>query len=123
MNHSTLTLYFNWSLWIGLPLGLLLLVLWQRKIYKPLVRHLEKQQRVNLQGVAMKTLIASMPGLIACIVCVIPAFYFNHLLKQHDYCLEVVRVNKGMAKNDAMLVERCGRLDVDELFERSKALR
>lgn len=120
MNHATISTYFNLSLFIGLPLGLLLIVLWARRVHPPLVRSIERQGVVNLHAVAIRGTPYNAPGIIAFILCALPALYFNYLLKQHDYCSEVVKVNKGIAKNDADLQARCGRFDIEALFERSK---
>lgn len=48
MNHATVTTAFYVSLLVILPIGLLLMILWMRKIFKPLSKSIEESGRVNL---------------------------------------------------------------------------
>lgn len=116
MTHATISTYFNWSLWLGLPLGLLLMFFWGRKIYKPLARTIERDEALHLKVIAMRATLYSLPGIFVMILCSVPALYFGYLLKQHRYCVDVVGVNKNMSKDHPDLKQRCGRFDVDELF-------
>lgn len=120
MPHATICTYFYVALGGGLPLGLLLMILWARKILKPLTRSIENEGRIHLHAISMRGTIYMLPGIAAMIVCAVPAFYYNHLLKQHDYCVGVVRVNKGISKNDPFLKQRCGRYDFSELVALSQ---
>jgi hypothetical protein len=120
MNHDTLSTALTLSTYIGIPLGLLLFVWWYKKVFGRLVKNLEKSKTIHLEVVAIKALFYSFPGLVLFIACSVPALYFNYLLKQEDYCKQFIEVNKGIKKDDADLIKRCGALDIDALFKSSK---
>jgi hypothetical protein len=118
VKHDSIVIGFNVSLAIGLVLGILLFAMWVRFIFKRLLKSLEKRGvHFSLNTIAMKTMFYCFPGAILLIVCVIPAIYFSSLLKQEDYCKELIRANKGISKTDDTLQQRCGKLDIDALFE------
>ncbi len=81
MNHVTVTIAFYLSLLIILPVGLILMILWMRKILKPLTKSIEKSGWFDLQMISFKTLIFMFPGIIAFIAFSIPViiliFYLN----------------------------------------------
>jgi site-specific recombinase len=118
MKHDSLVLALTLSLAIGLPLGILLFAMWARFIFKRLLKSLEKNDtHISLDVIAMKTLFYCFPGLLLLILSAAPGIYFNSLLKQEDYCKELIRANKGISKTDETLEQRCGKLDIDALFE------
>lgn len=115
MTIGTINVFFWLSIGICLPLAALVLYLWSVKVYKPLKASIERERSVDLHSVSMKTLVMMMPGIIGAILCCVPMFYCGNLRKQHAYCVEVVRVNKGITRDDPDIIERCGRYDFDEL--------
>lgn len=116
MSHATIDILFWLTMGVGLPLGILLYVMWVKKIFPAMMRSMNKEKRVDLESVAMKALFFGFPGLVMMIVCAIPVIYFGHLRKQFDYCVQVVQVNKQIERGDDDLKERCGAYDVEELF-------
>lgn len=121
MTHSQVQIYFYISLIIGMGLGLFLMIWWFRKIFKRLAP--KNNETASINGTAFKTLIFGFPGILMFILCCIPALYFNSLIKKEAYCLDLIQFNKGIKKDDPDIVERCGCLDVDELFEKSKVIK
>jgi hypothetical protein len=51
------------------------------------------------EGISVMSLFYVSPGLLFFLACSVPAIYFSQLLKQHSYCIEVVRhnINRGIA--------------------------
>lgn len=127
MSHDTLTLFFWLSLGIGMPAGLALALLWAKKILPGLLRKVDKNTeqtgRLSLMYVALTASLRFIPGLVLLILCCIPALYFNNLLQQEQYCIEVIRVNKGrVTKTSPIIAERCSCLDVEGLFQAAETL-
>lgn len=118
MNHATVTTAFYVSLLIILPIGLLSMILWMRKIIKPLTKSVEKSGRIDLDIISFKTLIFMLPGLLVLILFSVPAIYFNYLLKQETFCKEMIKRN-NLTKTRPELQEKCGSLDIDELLRNS----
>ena len=119
MNHTTVATGFYISLLVGLPAGTALMILWMRKIYKPLYKSVEKQSIFDLDVISLKAIVFMLPGLFVMILFSVPAFYFGALRKQEKFCRQVIEVNK-LTETDAELEEKCGNLDVDELFADSR---
>lgn len=119
MNHATVTAAFYVSLLVSLPIGLLLMILWMRKIIKPLTGSIEKSGFLDLQMVSFKTLVFMFPGIIVFLAFSVPAIYFNYLLKQESFCKKMIQVNKFTEPNSD-LREKCGSLDINELLENSR---
>lgn len=93
MTHDQVELYYNISLYLGFILGLAAFVGWGVFIWKRLYKSANKDKVISGTVVAMKTLFFMFPGLIAFVICVIPLTYFANILKQEEYCKEVIRVN------------------------------
>ena len=119
MNHAGVTTAFYVSLLVIMPIGLILMILWAIKILKPMTVNLEKSRRINLSEVAFKALFYMSPGMLVFVLFSIPVIYFNYLLKQERFCGQMIEVNK-MTANNPDLQEKCGRLDIDELLEKSR---
>ena len=115
MTSTAIDHYFIIAASIGVPLGVALAFVWARKIFKPLVAWLERQRHISIDGVAMRSTVMMVPGLVAMVLCCVPLLYCGYLRKQHAYCVDVVRANHGIARDDPDLVERCGRFDYAEL--------
>ena len=81
--------------------------------------NLEKSRRINLSEVAFKALFYMSPGMLVFVLFSIPVIYFNYLLKQEIFCGQMIEINK-MTANNPDLQEKCGRLDIDELLEKSR---
>jgi hypothetical protein len=124
MSYSTINTWFYLSLVAGLGIGTGLMILWARRIYKPMVKQLEgmaqRSGHVSIDAVGVLTSWKMLPGIAMLIICVIPLFYFNNLLKRFDYCQEVVRVNKITSSSDAFLNERCQGLDLNEVLQSAR---
>jgi len=118
MNHATVTTAFYISLLVILPIGLLLMILWIRKIIKSLSKSIEKSGLFDLQMISFKTLIFMLPGLLVFILFSVPAIYFNHLLKQETFCKEMIKRN-NLTETRPELQKKCGSLDIDELLRNS----
>ena len=112
---------FHISLFCGMPLGILLMILWGRRIFGRLKKAMEQQPHLDISWIAMRSLVLMLPGLLIFVLCCVPALYFGDLRKQRVYCLKVIEVNEGIAKDNPWLIERCGCLDLDELFEEHAA--
>jgi hypothetical protein len=124
MTHNTIVTAFTVSLIIGMALGVLLAILWAKKIFRKLLgsmeRHAAQNGRVSLNITAVQTLFYMLPGLLALIACCIPAIYFNYLLKQENYCQQLIKVNQRMTKDAPSLLKHCGALDLDALFKSAR---
>jgi hypothetical protein len=116
MSGAQLTLYFALSLTIGLSIGLAGLLLWIRRVWPRIRKRADRQEPASIDGIAVMSLFYVSPGLLFFLACSVPAIYFNYLLKQQSYCVEVVRANKGITQDDAFLKERCSYYDTNELF-------
>jgi nitrate reductase gamma subunit len=116
LKHDQVELYYNISLYLGFILGLAAFIGWGIFIWKRLFKSVNKGKVISTGIVAMKTLFFMFPGLILFIICVIPMIYFANILKQEEYCKEVIRVNVGIKKDDPIFKQRCGCSDIDELF-------
>ena len=115
MSHNTILIGFYASLFLILPLGLYLMIYWAKRIYKPIARGIDDSKHIQLSGIAFKTFVYMIPGMIMLGVFAAPAIFFNHLMKKEDYCMDVIKFNK-LEKADADLQERCSCLDMNELF-------
>lgn len=118
MSHSTITTYYYLSLLLSLVVGGAILIWWGYVIVKKRHHRIVDPNNIHIEGAAVKGIFYMMPGLLAFVVLSIPVLYFNYLLKQEAYCLEVIRTNQGIKKDDPDLLERCGALNIEELFER-----
>jgi len=116
MSHSTILLGFYFSLLVFLPAGAYIMFRWGKKVVKPLARDIDQSKSIDIPGIATKTFFYMIPSIIACGVFAAPVLYFNYLLKQEDYCKEIIRFNK-LSKSDPILKERCSCFHVDELFK------
>jgi hypothetical protein len=116
MNHDQLTLYLAFSLFIGLPMGLIGMLLWTKRVWSRIRKSAERYVHVSVGRIAVMSLFYVSPGLLLLLACSLPAIYFNHLLKQQSYCVEVVRTNRGIARDHPDLKARCGYFDMNELF-------
>jgi hypothetical protein len=113
MTHNTITVSFYTSLAAGLIGGLFLFIWWAKKVWKRIAN--TKTRSSN--AMAMRVLFYTFPGLVMFILLCIPCFYFNHLLKQEEYCKQMIEVNKGIKRDDPLIQERCSCLDLDEFFK------
>jgi len=118
MNHATINILFYISLIVILPIGAYLMIRWGKRIVKPISRDIDKSKSVQVQGIAFKTFIYMIPSIIGFIIFAVPVMYFSHLMKQEDYCIELIRVNH-LKKTDPILKERCDCLDHEELFQKA----
>lgn len=84
-----------------------------------MTKSIEKSGALNLNVVSIKTLFFMTPGLLVFIAFSIPVIYFNYLLKQERFCMEMIERNK-LTKTNADLEKSCGSLDINELLENSK---
>ncbi|SKB73954.1 hypothetical protein SAMN05660477_00927 [Soonwooa buanensis] len=120
MKHDQVELYYNISLYLGFIVGLAIFIGWAIFICKRLMKSANKDKVISSTIIGMKTLFFTFPGLIGFIACFIPLFYFGNILKQEEYCKQVIRVNVGITKDDPIFKERCGCSDIDELFINAK---
>lgn len=122
MSRAAVDFWFYLALFGGLPLGVLLAILWAKRILPGLLKGLQGQSHVSISGISARVFVYMIPGLALLIACSVPALYFGNLRKQREYCLRVISVNKGVTKDHPVLQERCGCFDLDELFaEHAKA--
>ena len=115
MNHATLQQYFMLS-FVGIGLGLICMLLWAKKIYKPLVSKMSQFKVISPRIASIPAFIYMLPGILIFFASSVPTLYFNHLLKQEEYCRQIIQVNKDITKTSSFLQERCGRFDLDALF-------
>lgn len=119
MKSSTISLFSSLSLYFVLPVGLILLILWELKIIPILINKLEKKRILDIDSIALIGIVYMIPGIVIFCIFSIPVFYFNNLQKKEDYCIKLIQINH-LKKDDPFLDSRCGSLDRDEIFERSK---
>lgn len=120
MTYDRISTLFYASLLIVLPIGLVAIVLWGLWIFPRIVRSgTPRSGRVSLNQISFAAVFWMTPGIVAMMVCSVPSIYLGHLLKQLDYCTEVVRVN-GLERAADMLDERCSLYDRNELAERAR---
>jgi len=124
MNHAQLTFYFALSLGIGLPIGIIGMLMWLKRVWPRIRTNAERQGPADVAGIAAMSVFYGSPGLLFFLACSVPAIYFNHLLKQHWYCTEVVRhnINRGITQDHPDLKERCGYFDMNELFAGARGM-
>ncbi|MDR3279571.1 MAG: hypothetical protein LBT23_03570 [Synergistaceae bacterium] len=120
MTHASIELYLKLSFGVIL-VGFALMVIWARKILKPLGAKTDKDGVISLRAVSVRSFIHMLPGLMIFFASSLPALYFGNLLQRYDYCLQIIRANPGMTKDSEFLRERLGPIDIDELFERAAA--
>ena len=113
MTHNEINTLFYITGILGFAGGTALFIWWVRRTWKKIAN----TQSASVNGIAMRTLFYSMPGIIMFVVCLIPCFYFMHLLDQEEYCKDIIRFNKGIQKDDSTVQERCSCFDLDELFK------
>lgn len=111
MNHATVERLLYITLFCGLFPGLSLLMFWIKLIFRFLLKSIESLGHINLVAISLRAFVHMLSGL-----CTVSMLYFGHLLKRVEYCLQIIKVNKGMEKDNLFLLERCGCLDIDELF-------
>lgn len=116
MSHTTITVAFYLSLFLILPLGLILMILWVIKIYKPLSKSVNISKGINLDEFSAKGVIFMLPGFILFVLFSIPTLYFNYLFSQEEHCKELIKVN-NLNKTAPILQEQCSAFDINELFE------
>ena len=117
MTHSTIQILFYITLVFGLGGGAFVLIWWAKKIWKKYYKSVTNDRVISISAVSMKAFIYMLPGILLFVLMNIPLMYLGSLLKKEDYCKEIIRVNKGITKDDPFMKERCNCLDVDELFE------
>jgi hypothetical protein len=118
MRHEYIELCFKLSFGVMLA-GLILMIFWAKKIYKPLAAAADKDKVISTRAVSFRSFIYMLPGILVFFASAVPAFYFNNLLRRFEYCIQIIKVNPGMAKDSDLLRERGRGLDIDELFERA----
>ena len=64
MSKASLDFFFYVSLFGTTPLGFLLLGLWIRRVYRPLVGHFRYGRPPQLPEIQRQTLVAMAPGLV-----------------------------------------------------------
>src|SRR5262245_25466216 len=80
MNHAQLTFYFALSLGIGLPIGIIGMLMWFKRVWPRIRTNAERQGPADVAGIAAMSVFYSSPGLLLFLACSVPAIYFNHLL-------------------------------------------
>jgi hypothetical protein len=105
---------YNLCLYVLLPVAsfiYIVLLVWTVRIL------LKKRILGSGAPVGITLTIMSMPVTLIYIALLIPLFYFNYLLKQERYCLEVIRVNGMHDPGQPMLRERCSAFDIPALID------
>jgi hypothetical protein len=64
MNHAQLTLYFALSLGIGLPIGVIGMVVWFKRVWPRIRRNAERQGPADVAGIAAMSVFYGSPGLL-----------------------------------------------------------
>ena len=119
MTHATVDAMKAFSLALLCVAGIVLLLLWVKRSLRPLTLEAEARAartgHVSPEALALRVFFSMLPYLALFIVVCVPLFFFNHLSNQHDVCIDIIQINH-LKKGDPFLVERCGRLDQDELI-------
>lgn len=121
MSHSFITLAFNLCLFILLPLATLILIVLLIKVHKKTVHTLKEHNILSINGIAMTTFVKSIPLFILYIIMLIPLFYFNHQIKQENYCIQVIQINKLVDPQEKILQERCAQFNLTELIQHASS--
>lgn len=114
MNHDQVMLGYYIALFAVLPLAFLVFLYLMVRVLKK-VNTLDLPPSATIVG--GQVFIRSIPAIVVLIVLTIPVFYFNHLVKQEDYCKTVIAVNNITSPNNRMLQERCSSFDIEKLIE------
>ncbi len=122
MTKAGLNFWFAISLFLLMPMGLALLGLWIRRIYRPLVAKMRARGPVDFNDISWQTLYSMLPGLLAFALFSLPLIYFNHQRNQWNFCLRVVQDNPGIDKTDSRLTLPCSCFDLDEVLTVGKSL-
>ncbi len=122
MTEFEIKIYLYASFIIGTPLGICVMIFWYRKVSKKLYKSIEKSRTVN--EIAVKSLFYNLPSLILFLLLHVPGLYFGYLLKQHDFCKNMLEFNQnntaGFDANHPDFLEKCGCFDINELMNESK---
>ena len=125
MSRAAIDFWFYFTLFGGLPLGIVFATIWAKRVLPRLLKrvneYVERHGVISISGISVQSLVYMTPAFILLIACCVPAFYFGNLRKQREYCLKVLEVNKGITKESSFLQERCGCFDLDELFAEHEA--
>lgn len=118
MNTTQLALVSTLSLFIGLPMGVIGMLLWFKGVWPRIMKNIEQGQ--DLQGTVF---FYALPGLLLMVACAVPAIYFGKQLSMQEYdCVGMVRdqLRRGITQDSAEFKERCSYFDRDELFARAR---
>ena len=120
MTKSNIQIYLYTSLIIALIVGVYVFIWWYKKVSKRLNKSVEKSK--TIESIGMKSLFYNSPSIIAFFLLCIPSLYFGHLLKQHTFCKDIVRINsksgKGFDFKNEEFLEDCGCFDINELTKK-----
>lgn len=112
MTQASIALLSSLSMFLLIPLGIVLMGWWCVKFAYPRV----VAGGGGARAVSMRTLVYMAPGIAMLVLLSMPAFYFGHLRSQATYCHELIRVNHIARDQADELGDRCDGLDLDELF-------
>lgn len=116
MTPDSIDIAFFVSLLLGMGIGIALMVLWTiRFAYPRTMLRLQGWRRVNAHAVAYVAFFHMLPGLLVSLLCCVPLFHSAGLRKQVPYGVGLIRVN-DLQRDDAILAERCSRIDSGSLF-------
>jgi len=117
MTKTSIQIYLLISFILASVIGIYVLIWWYKKVSKRLNKSIEHTTRVS--SIGMKSLFYNLPSLVTFIILFIPSLYFGYLLKQHNYCQNVVNINSkssiGFDLNNQEFLEDCGCFDMNEL--------
>ncbi|WP_434777332.1 hypothetical protein [Neisseria sp. Ec49-e6-T10] len=122
MTHAQIELGFKLAIYGWLPFCFLVFIYLLYCVYKKIAqkRWILEATLADKNKIALATLWYSLPAIVTLVIMVIPAIYFNHLVKQEDYCLTIIKVNKINTIENPFLQDRCSSFDLPELIERTK---
>lgn len=120
MTHSQVELGYTLTFYGWLPLCFIMFIYMMYRVYKTLSKKkiIREGTLADRHTITAMVLWFSIPAISLLIVMTVPVFYFNYLVKQENYCLDVIRVNKIKTTNNQFLQERCGRFELNELIKR-----
>ncbi|XKM12726.1 hypothetical protein RCS94_06775 [Orbaceae bacterium ac157xtp] len=123
MTHNQLEWALDLMFFVWVPICFIIFIYLIFRIFKRIAQKpwFKQSTLKDKNKITLYCLWYFLPVLATLIVLLIPVFYFNHLSKQEDYCLTVVRSNRITDPNtdNAFLHQRCGDFDLPELISRA----
>ena len=95
MSRTAIDFWFYFTLFGGLPLGIILATIWAKRVLPRLFKRVNKQVEqhgvISISGISMQSLVYMAPAFILLIACCVPATV-------HDYFSRAATAARKMPK-------------------------